>query len=56
MRPRIAIPLPLSGNPDYVERSLPQYERAVVMAGGEAVRIPLDQSPAEWKRLRYSLR
>jgi putative glutamine amidotransferase len=47
MRPRIAIPLPLSGNPEYVARSLPQYEKAVVMAGGEAVRIPLDESPAE---------
>lgn len=47
MRPKIAIPLPLSGNPEYVARSLPQYEKAVVLAGGEAVRIPLDQSPAE---------
>ncbi len=47
MRARIAIPLPLSRNPEYVERSLPQYERAVVLCGGEAVRIPLDQSPAQ---------
>ena len=47
MRPRIAIPLPLSDNPDYVERSLPQYERAVEMAGGEPVRVPLDKAPAE---------
>jgi len=47
MVPRIAIPLPLSTNPEYVERSLPQYERAVEMAGGEAVRIPLDKTPAE---------
>jgi putative glutamine amidotransferase len=47
MPPRIAIPLPLSNNAEYVERSLPQYERAVEMAGGEPVRIPLDKSPSE---------
>jgi putative glutamine amidotransferase len=50
-RPKIAIPLPLSGNPEYVERSLPQYERAVEMAGGEPVRIPLDLSPAETMKI-----
>jgi putative glutamine amidotransferase len=50
-RPRIAIPLPLSGNSEYVERSLPQYERAVEMAGGEPVRIPLDLSPAETMKI-----
>jgi putative glutamine amidotransferase len=44
MDPRIAIPLPLSTDPDYVERSLPQYERAVDQAGGEPVRISLGQS------------
>jgi putative glutamine amidotransferase len=47
MPARIAIPLPLSANPEYVERSLPQYERAIEMAGGKAVRIPLDKSPSE---------
>jgi putative glutamine amidotransferase len=47
VRPRIAIPVPLSRDPEYVERSLPQYERAVELAGGEPVRIPLDRSPAE---------
>jgi putative glutamine amidotransferase len=47
MRPRIAIPIPHSRYPDYVQRSLPQYERAVEMAGGEAVRIPLDASSAD---------
>lgn len=51
MGPRIAIPVPLSNNPEYVERSLPQYERAVEMAGGKPVRIPLDQSPEELERL-----
>jgi putative glutamine amidotransferase len=30
---------------------LPQYVRAVEMAGGEAVPVPLDQSPAEIARL-----
>ncbi|PYX80130.1 MAG: peptidase C26 [Acidobacteria bacterium] len=47
MPARIAIPLPLSTNPEYVEGSLPQYERAIEMAGGQAIRIPLDKSPSE---------
>lgn len=45
--PRIAIPIPHSGLPEYVQRSLPQYENAVRLAGGEPVRIPLDQTPSE---------
>jgi putative glutamine amidotransferase len=51
MAPRIAIPVPHSGDREYAERSLPQYERAVEMAGGEPVRIPLDQPPAEVMKL-----
>jgi putative glutamine amidotransferase len=51
MRPRIAIPVPHAGDPAYAERALPQYERAVEMAGGEPVRIPLNQSPAEVMKL-----
>ena len=47
MKPRIAIPLPHGGDPEYAERAIPQYERAVELAGGEPVRIPLDRSPAE---------
>jgi putative glutamine amidotransferase len=47
MRPRIAIPVPHSGDAEYAERSLPQYAQAVEMAGGEPVRVPLDRSPAE---------
>ena len=47
MLPRIAIPVPHSGDPEYAERALPQYLHAVEMAGGEPVRIPLDRSPAE---------
>ena len=30
---------------------MPQYEHAVVMAGGEPVRIPLDQAPAQVMKL-----
>ena len=42
MRPRIAIPVPHSGDTEYAGRALPQYLRAVELAGGEAVAIPLD--------------
>ena len=51
MRPRIAIPVPHSGDPAYAERALPQYEHAIEMAGGEPVRIPLDAEAAELKKL-----
>ena len=47
MPPRIAIPVPHSVDAEYAERAFPQYVHAVEMAGGEPVRIPLDQSPAE---------
>lgn len=47
MPPRIAIPMPHSIDREYAERSIPQYERAVEQAGGEAVRIPLDQSSSD---------
>ncbi len=47
MRPRIAIPVPHSGDPEYAERAFPQYAAAVEMAGAEAVKIPLDKPPAE---------
>jgi putative glutamine amidotransferase len=45
--PRIAIPVPHSGDRGYAERALPQYEEAVRGAGGEPVRIELDQTPAQ---------
>jgi putative glutamine amidotransferase len=45
--PRIAIPMPHSGDREYAERALPQYEEAVRGAGGEPVRIELDQTPAQ---------
>jgi putative glutamine amidotransferase len=51
MRPRIAIPIPHSGNQEYAGRALPQYENAVMQAGGEPVRIPLDRSLAEAQKL-----
>jgi putative glutamine amidotransferase len=47
MKPRVAIPLPHSGDPEYALRAIPQYERAVELSGGEPVRIPLDRTPAE---------
>jgi putative glutamine amidotransferase len=49
--PRIAIPIPKSDDPDYTNRALPQYEKAVADAGGLPVRIPLDQTPAEAMKL-----
>jgi putative glutamine amidotransferase len=42
--PRIAIPVPHSSDREYAERAIPQYERAVEEAGGEPVRIPLDEA------------
>jgi putative glutamine amidotransferase len=47
MPPRIAIPLPHFSDAEYAERAIPQYERAVTLAGGEPVRIPLGQTPDE---------
>lgn len=54
MRPRIAIPVPHSGDPDYAGRALPQYEKAVEMAGGEPVSIPLDRPAAAVSKLAES--
>jgi putative glutamine amidotransferase len=47
MKPRIAIPVPHSGKPDYAQRSLPQYVHAVEQAGGEPVVIQLHTEPEE---------
>jgi putative glutamine amidotransferase len=47
MPSRIAIPVPHFADPEYAERALPQYLRAVEMAGGQPVRIPLDKAPEE---------
>jgi putative glutamine amidotransferase len=51
MPPRIAIPMPHSIDREYAERAIPQYERAVKQAGGEPVRIPLDQTAAEVEKI-----
>ena len=45
--PRIAIPIPHSGDRNYAERALPQYEEAVRKAGGEPVRVELEQTPEQ---------
>ena len=51
MKPRIAIPLPHGGDPEYAQRAIPQYERAVELSGAEPVRIPLGRPPAEIMKL-----
>ncbi|MFZ0540920.1 MAG: gamma-glutamyl-gamma-aminobutyrate hydrolase family protein [Candidatus Sulfotelmatobacter sp.] len=53
-RPRIAIPMPHSIDLEYAERAISQYERAVEQAGGEPVRIPLNQSSAEIMKVELS--
>jgi putative glutamine amidotransferase len=49
--PRIAIPMPHSTDLEYAERSIPQYENAVRLAGGEPVRVALDLSTADVARI-----
>jgi putative glutamine amidotransferase len=51
MKPRIAIPLPHGSDPEYAQRAIPQYERAVELSVAEPVRIPLDRTPAEVMKL-----
>jgi putative glutamine amidotransferase len=51
MPPHIAIPVPHSTDSEYAGRAFPQYVQAVEMAGGEPVRIPLDQSLADVMKL-----
>lgn len=48
--PRIAIPVPHSGDLEYAERAITQYEDAVRGAGGEPVRIELHQPAAQVKK------
>lgn len=43
--------MPHSTDREYGERAIPQYERAIAMAGGQPVRIPLDQSITAVKQL-----
>ena len=51
MPPRIAIPMPHSVDLEYAQRAIPQYERAVELAGGVPARIPLDQTPGELNKV-----
>ena len=44
MKPRIAIPVPTSTDEEYNGRCWPQYAAAVRAAGGEAVRLPLEDT------------
>lgn len=50
MRPRIAIPIPNS-NPEYANKVMPQYRRAVELSGGEPVDIPISAEPREIAQL-----
>jgi putative glutamine amidotransferase len=45
-KPRIAIPTPTSFDPEYNQRSWPQYAAAVERSGGEPVAVPLHETPA----------
>jgi len=45
-KPRIAIPIPTSFDPEYNERSWPQYAKAVERSGGEPVAVPLGDEAA----------
>jgi putative glutamine amidotransferase len=47
MPPRVAIPLPHASDPEYALRAIPQYERAIQLAGGDPVRIALDRTSAQ---------
>jgi putative glutamine amidotransferase len=51
MPPRIAIPMPHFSDAEYAARAIPLYERAVELAGGDPVRIPLDQTPADLRKM-----
>ena len=47
MKPRIAIPIPTSGDLAYNNRSWPSYADAISRSGGEPVRLELDTPAAE---------
>lgn len=46
--------MPHFSDREYAERAIPQYERAVKLAGGEAVRVGLDQTAQEIRKLMES--
>jgi putative glutamine amidotransferase len=43
--------MPHSRDVEYGERAIPQYERAVALAGGEPIRIPLDRTADEVQKM-----
>jgi len=49
--PRVAIPIPHGGDREYAERAIPQYEEAVRLAGGDPIRVELDQTPEQITKL-----
>lgn len=51
MIPRIAIPVPISTDIAYNDRSWPDYAAAVERSGGEAVKVPLDASTAQVREI-----
>jgi putative glutamine amidotransferase len=55
MPPRIAIPEPTSDEPEYNQRSLPQYVAAVEAAGAEPVVIPLNETQDRIAKLLASV-
>ena len=55
MPPRIAIPEPTSDEPEYNQRSLPQYIAAVEAAGAEAVVVSLSELQARVAQLLASV-
>jgi putative glutamine amidotransferase len=50
-RPRIAIPIPTSTDPEYNDQGWKQYASAVERSGGEAVAVSLNDPPAATARL-----
>ncbi len=51
VKPRIAVPEPCGYDPEYSNRALPVYLRAVEAVGGEPVVVPLASSPEEIARI-----
>jgi putative glutamine amidotransferase len=43
--------MPHSTDREYGARAIPQYERAIALAGGQALRIPLDLKPVDIRKL-----
>ena len=54
VKPRIAIPIPTSGDAAYNARSWNNYAQAVEQAGGEPVEVPLTAFPDEIARIATS--